>query len=75
MLLVANASESQDSCGIHGCDDGYPSLFVEKMGDMRRVCRDCASEMIAIHGWGFVKDLNGPAATLPASPVLSQITT
>ena len=63
--------KSQDACEIQGCREGHSQFSVTKADDMRRVCRRCAQEMIALYGWTLIDVLDSAALPLPSPPVSS----
>jgi len=67
MSLGMEMRKSPGPCEIHGCGEGHSQLSVTKADEMRRVCRRCAFEMIAMYGWSFNEVLDRAALTLPSS--------
>ena len=56
--------KSPDACEIYGCREGHSQFSVTKADNTRRVCRRCAQEMIALHGWSLIDVLDSSLSSL-----------
>ena len=58
--------KSSDACEIDGCRESQSRFSLSKADDMSRVCRRCAQEMIALHGWTLIDVLESSLRSLVA---------
>lgn len=66
MSQETTREQPRDVCEVNGCRDDHSRFWVAKVDDVLRVCRRCAQEMTAVHGWTLAGVVDEVALNQPA---------